>query len=309
MSKPSARSLGILDVMILMIGVAIAALLTRLYLANNYDVFFDRLGKTPSNAVYIRWILNESSDFLCLWLTAITPVAFFIRMRRPRPPLSRIMRQPGATCLCAVSFLTLVCGILALISVAIEGTGPWFYYYQGYLIHLFPYAGGAVAAVWTIQWLARRFRPEASGIDRLGRVLGVLWIATFFVGTLAALVQGAWSTRQMAGWSQSEEVYDSNLAAQQIQFDTQRKKSLQGSIEIVKNEQVRIKRLVETGNFEQMKAELVRMVSSNEEQERLFKSMLDEVEKRSSTEESKNSPTSEPRSPFDLQADSSNGPL
>jgi hypothetical protein len=34
----------------------------------------------------------------------------------------------------------------------------------------------ALAVVWLILAASRRFRPEPSWIDRLGRVLGVLWI-------------------------------------------------------------------------------------------------------------------------------------
>jgi hypothetical protein len=38
--------------------------------------------------------------------------------------------------------------------------------------------GCAIAAAWVVQWASGRWRPEAYWIDRLGRALGFLWIAT-----------------------------------------------------------------------------------------------------------------------------------
>ncbi len=74
--------------------------------------------------------------------------------------------------------------ILTAVAVAMEGGGPWVYYYQTYLIRLFPYAGSAVAVVWASQALGRRWKPEAGAIDRFGRFLGVCWIATVPRGNL-----------------------------------------------------------------------------------------------------------------------------
>src|SRR5947209_564830 len=130
MKRPVKRSLGILDGMLLVAGAAIAIALMRLYFVNNYTGFFGGLERTPDNFVYVRWIMGEAADFSCLWLTALTPVVFFIRLRRPRPAIRRLLLQPGATASFAVVVVVVFGAIMTAISVGMEGSGPWFYYYQ-----------------------------------------------------------------------------------------------------------------------------------------------------------------------------------
>jgi hypothetical protein len=35
---------------------------------------------------------------------------------------------------------------------------------------------GAVGSAWFLLWLSGRWKSERTGIDRLGRVLGLIWI-------------------------------------------------------------------------------------------------------------------------------------
>jgi hypothetical protein len=300
MPKPVSRSLGLLDGMILMAGFAVAALFTRLYLENNNDNFLERLDKTSPNLDYVRWILSESADFACLWLTALTPAAFFIRFRQPRPRLSKLSLQPGATALISVMMMTLIGALLTAVSVAIEGNGPWSYYYQTYLILLFPYAGASVAVVWTIQSLNRRCRPEAGGIDRIGRFLGICWIVTFVIGTMDKLIFGAWISQQQLRAKAVIESAEERVKGQKVLDDTQQKKYWEKLLGNSKSERSRIEELVKKGDVEEMKAELKKVIAGQEEREKDYKEHIEEIMNPAKPSGEETSSSKGPPSPLEL---------
>lgn len=108
-------------------------------------------------------------------LLGLTPAFLVLRLRRPRPPLRALLRQPGT-----VAGLAMVFGLF-------WGTGC--------LIRLFPdgvdsmtaapaAVGGAVAAGWGVLALSRRWEPERGWVDRVGRILGCAAIGTGLLGLL-----------------------------------------------------------------------------------------------------------------------------
>jgi len=120
------------------------------------------------------WVARPITYFLLAWTLAFIP----LRLRRPRPPLRRLMGQPGMAACCAVAIVT-----------AIDATSWTIYgmqidpqharemlarYWRGASQH----PGPAVAVTWLGLALSRRWRPEPGWIDRLGRVVGVLWLLT-----------------------------------------------------------------------------------------------------------------------------------
>ena len=106
-----------------------------------------------------------------------------VRLRRPRPPLRRLARQPGAMACVAVLIaaapVALAPPMAYLFNLArgrptppipIDEVGPLL------AISLTPACSFAVATAWTTLALNRRWRPEPGWIDRAGRALGVYWL-------------------------------------------------------------------------------------------------------------------------------------
>ncbi len=114
--------------------------------------------------------------FLITWTLAFP----LIRLRSPRRPFRRLVRQPGmAGCLAAAAAILYEFGWYALVArvrglqIAI-GTGhlpnfgPFLRFY-GDLVSLW------VAAAWMVLALGRWWRPERGWVDSLGRLLCLAW--------------------------------------------------------------------------------------------------------------------------------------
>jgi hypothetical protein len=285
MPKPIARSPGILDGMILMVGVAIAMLFTRLYLEHGYnDPFFAYYCYFPvpdrsTMQDHIRQILGEPAQFAFLWLAALTPVAFLIRLRRPRPVLTRLLLQPGASALFAVMIIILTGSIPTAITVALEGSGPWYYYYQTYLFPLFPYAGAAVAVVWALQALGKRWKSEPGMIDRFGRFLGICWIVTFLAVTSASLRISARDSQHRLDTSKPLEADIEKMKAQENEQLAIERQSMEGQLQTVDDEQSDLRRLIDSGDQERWKAELTRQLQLLDEKKQTIRSEFDQLGK------------------------------
>ncbi|MBX6311366.1 MAG: hypothetical protein IRY99_00355 [Isosphaeraceae bacterium] len=124
---------------------------------------------------------------LAFWTLAI----LVLRLRRPRPALHRLARQPGALACGAASLVWLVrWGLLlgiaamrgpaapALVGWGNSGSAPWWSHalYRGAAACAAAVAGAWLAAVWG-GWR----RTEPGWIDRLGQLLGLAWIAFFLI--------------------------------------------------------------------------------------------------------------------------------
>jgi hypothetical protein len=108
----------------------------------------------------------------------MTPVVLLMRMRRPRPSIRALLRQPGTVAGLAVTFGYIwVTGWLhrLFFGKIIDGTVTAIA------------VGGTVALAWTCLALSRRWEAEPSWVDSMGRLLGATAIA---VGALAYSVFG-----------------------------------------------------------------------------------------------------------------------
>jgi hypothetical protein len=135
----------------------------------------------------------------CAYLTVhLTPLVapwtillLVLRMRPPRPRCRQIWRQPGmAACLAVlVGWFWTVFPLLLALNVAYVARSrrsitpdDWA---QKYLAdELFIYVGLAVGATWLVQYASGRWRKPADWIDRMGVVVGALWIVIGLVWTL-----------------------------------------------------------------------------------------------------------------------------
>lgn len=160
------RRLNLIDGMILVAGVAAGIALTRLFLQS-------------SNGAIAEPAIGAAGWVIQLWLAVFSPLVLILRFRPPRPARSRALRQPGASaCLAATVVVTLEVACWA-VAAAIEGED-----FSAFLdpipmsMRVAP-AGAAVAALWGLAALTRRWNPERSFIDRAGRLIGVGWIVAF----------------------------------------------------------------------------------------------------------------------------------
>jgi hypothetical protein len=121
----------------------------------------------------VVWYGVQAAELLILIMTT---VFLLMRVRRPRPSIRALIRQPGTVAGLAVTFgLILVAGWMHLLFFGrlIDGT-------------VAPIAvGGTVALAWTCLALARRWEAEPSWVDRMGRLLGATAIVVGVVAFLA----------------------------------------------------------------------------------------------------------------------------
>jgi hypothetical protein len=122
---------------------------------------------------HLRNTLWYGFQFAGSLLIGMTPVFLVLRLRRPRPAWRALLRQPGTAAALAMVF-GLFWGTGCLLTAFPERVDP---------MTAAPAAiGGSVGAAWLILALGRRWDPEPGWIDRLGRILGCIAIATALIG-------------------------------------------------------------------------------------------------------------------------------
>ncbi len=109
------------------------------------------------------------------WTVALIP----LRLRRPRPPWRRLARQPGLAAASAATLALAPLGLVLAWAWTVKGLAAFFAGDLELPLFLFgpTLVGAAVLGSWSTLVLGRRWRAERSWIDRLGRALGVYWIA------------------------------------------------------------------------------------------------------------------------------------
>ncbi len=127
---------------------------------------------------------SDVAVFLIPLVGPWTLLLIALRLRAPRPRWRRIWRQPGmAACLAAVvgwiwSALALLLAF-DIVYVTRPNTRwhPHDEWVQQWLSdEVFMYVGLAVAATWTVLLISGRWTRPADWIDRMGRIVGFLWI-------------------------------------------------------------------------------------------------------------------------------------
>ncbi|WP_435008098.1 hypothetical protein P12x_005373 [Tundrisphaera lichenicola] len=180
---PPRRNFGLADAMILVaasaIGLAATGWLTDGEpLKEAWEIFSTppQDGWTIGNILMMVGLLGIT--FVVPSLAAWTLACLLMRFRDPRPARRRLVRQPGAmACLIA----TIVIGLSVVGGLAVWATtepddfirsprlsGAMFGSTQ---------VGAAVLWCWATMAISGRWRPEPTWLDRLGRLLGLAWIA------------------------------------------------------------------------------------------------------------------------------------
>ncbi len=136
-------------------------------------------------AEFALFLVLLTLPFGIAWTAALVP----LRLIRPRPPWRLLARQPGWVAAC-MAMLGL--GLAAIgAGVALLGWGQTPSRSDAIQQSLFVVVPGAIAPMilgaWATLLLNRRWRPERSWVDRLGRALGLYWIAMGPVAPILAV--------------------------------------------------------------------------------------------------------------------------
>ena len=114
-------------------------------------------------------VLQGCVPLFCCFVVPLTPALIVARLRAPRPPFRHLASQPGFVASIALCLAAIIIVDTDLIFFELAFMPP----VVGMLL-----PGAAVLVSWLILLAARRWRPEASWIDRCGRVVGAFWVAT-----------------------------------------------------------------------------------------------------------------------------------
>jgi hypothetical protein len=177
--RPSAqRKFTLVDAMVLVAALGVALVPMRDLYGRVADSTFpleETEGRSPD--YYFSWAAGTCAFLRPLVITS-SAALWLARLRRPRPSIHRVFRQPGMAAMTAVlaSFIVEVLQLLTdllnerlLGGEVITGDSLWL---DG-VVHLQQLCPGkAVLAVWIVLRLARLWRAERSWIDRAGRSLG-----------------------------------------------------------------------------------------------------------------------------------------
>jgi hypothetical protein len=195
MPAPRCRPFTVLDAMILVAATAVGIWLgrsTQDFVTSDWPVveWPDYWGKDAGTAYQeTRWFLHRVS-------LAALPVAWpwtlallVLRLRRPRPPVRRLIRQPGFAAGVAVTVVTAAIalgGFSTLAELTLWGVGR-----RGHGIYDFVFGhlcddrpqpcGPAVASAWGVLAVGRMCRREPGWIDRTGAVLGAYWVVNLIL--------------------------------------------------------------------------------------------------------------------------------
>lgn len=180
--SPTPRRFHWIDAAALVGATALGLAMTKDYL-ESYDMMLMLDGGRFAPHGFQRW---GSAAVPCFVSWSLIVLA--LQLRSPRPRLRRLARCPGVVTGLAVALLTL--NVMAKWSayhwkmglpINVFGYRVAFLGLPSWLVETSEIAGFPVAATWFALWLGRWWRPEATWIDRAGRVLGVYWIAMFLI--------------------------------------------------------------------------------------------------------------------------------
>ncbi len=167
--RSRCRPFGLGDAMILIVALALGLALAGpgiIVVADGIRTIPLKQFRTLAGAVSLGRFLNV---IVLNFLFFLIPACLILRIRRPRPTLRALIRQPGfAACAAPVAFV--------LVSLPLAFFAP-----SGLAGQVIEIGGQVLAALaaplaWVVLIAARRWNPEPSWVDRLGRILGALWM-------------------------------------------------------------------------------------------------------------------------------------
>jgi hypothetical protein len=192
---PNRRPLRLLDLMALVAAVAltlVAPAIMRAIIPAESHHNWDR-----------RQYVIHLTALVVFWWTAMLVVLALIGSRSN---LRRTCRQPGHAALFAVAGAFLFLGVQQLaMAIVMGGVIGWpsnvlnYYWVFNILEPAADVSGASVVAVWLILALTRAGRRSSNWFDRLGCVLGMIWILLGLVNHLVWWLPIPWLTTSGIG--------------------------------------------------------------------------------------------------------------
>ena len=187
MPPTPSRRFTIADIMILVTASAVAMVILRPYMPGHLRILqvvpsitTDRWGLLAG----WMWLAGPGSCVVVPWMAAL----IVLRLRPPRPARPRLADQPGFVA-CVAVMASIVPAIAWFAAIRHR---PGFQresgFEQGWQI-VTSYSATAVVGSWIALGLTRRWRPEPSWIDRMGRASGAYWVLTLLTWWAAFLME------------------------------------------------------------------------------------------------------------------------
>jgi hypothetical protein len=175
MPVAQSRRFTLADSMVLIAATAVGLSVTKPYA----EFLWDRSG-----AIMSHWAARAVATINGLvppTLAALTLAVLVLRLRRPRPRLRRVFRQPGAVASAAVATSAVLGALMVAYSAAVSGWSD-----PNLPIGITAaMAASLVTGSWMALAIGGRWHPERSWPDRAGRTLGWWWVGLVFLGLLA----------------------------------------------------------------------------------------------------------------------------
>jgi len=183
---PIKRPFRIVDLMVLVAATAVAFAIYRNGLRPG--IAFTTFG--GNGEAWLFFWMHQVTTFPAMWSIAVFAIDLFDSRKRRR----RAARHAGVIACCA-----------ATVAIAVSSLISSSFYFVHYLedreaiprvlshprqMHPPPpfgeapleaFVGAGILGAWSALAVSRRWRTEPTGIDRLGRVLGMIWIVLFIL--------------------------------------------------------------------------------------------------------------------------------
>lgn len=142
-----------------------------------------------------HWLHLFEIGWPSCFAVALALVLIPLRWRKPRPSVSRILRQPGTVASLATVGSMIACLVTTRIGETITKAanqptpskvvfGNSWYWSKA--------VGGismSVTGVWIALALGGRWSPERSWLDRTGRALGIYWLLVYFMNLFWGVIE------------------------------------------------------------------------------------------------------------------------
>lgn len=197
------RSLGgsqgsptLADAMALVAGTAVACCVLQTSVGTlDPSELWDSLINAPASswtALNVAMVIAELGAVLVAPMLAVGSATLaLIVLCMPRPDRFQHLRRPGVMACVQVGLVVVVTVGLELVRYGVgDGSTPAKFddFVRECTLYVSGLSGLAVASCWITMMLIGVWRPEASWADRLGRLLGMAWIATLPFVLLLAIV-------------------------------------------------------------------------------------------------------------------------